>query len=276
MASSGVAADSPATHRLLIVVMVVLTLISTAFLLWLRDDRSAAPAHAMPAPSAERGAARLAATQIRVRLGRLGLHVGDTCSRSFVLPGFIISIGAGQVLPFLNLYIVGRFALDLTVTNLIFSVTAFGTMIAILIQPALARRFGRIGSVVIVEGASIPFLIVLGFAPFVWLVVAAMAVRNALMNASNPIFNAFAMDQVKPIERATVAATMTLLWSAGWAIGGISYAAVQDALGFARGYDVAFLTIIVLYTIATSLYWIWFGRTERGLQQTAAPTGEIR
>ena len=69
---------------------------------------------------------------------------------------------------------------------------------------------------------------------------------------------------------------MTLFWSAGWAIGGIYYAAVQDALGFARGYDVAFLTIVVLYTIATSLYWIWFGRTERGLQQASAPTGETR
>ncbi len=67
---------------------------------------------------------------------------------------------------------------------------------------------------------------------------------------------------------------MTLLWSAGWAMGGIYYAAVQDALGFARGSDVAFLTIVVLYTIATSLYWIWFGRTERELHQSAAPTGE--
>ena len=56
---------------------------------------------------------------------------------------------------------------------------------------------------VLVQGASIPFLIVLGFAPFIWLVVVGMAVRNALMNASNPIFNAFAMDQVKPLERAT-------------------------------------------------------------------------
>ena len=118
------------------------------------------PPRPSPAPHAWRR------SRIRIRLGRLGLHVGDPALfAKLVLPGFIISIGAGQVLPFLNLYIVGRFDLDLTATNLIFSVTAFGTMIAILIQPALARRFGRIGSVVIVQGASIPFLIVLGFAP---------------------------------------------------------------------------------------------------------------
>ena len=48
----------------------------------------------------------------------------------------------------------------------------------------------------------------LGFAPWIWLVIIGMAVRNALMNASNPIFGAFAMERVKPLERATVAATM--------------------------------------------------------------------
>ena len=43
---------------------------------------------------------------------------------------------------------------------------------------------------------SIPFLVVLGFSPILWTVVIAMAVRNSLMNAGNPIFSAFAMDQV--------------------------------------------------------------------------------
>ena len=43
--------------------------------------------------------------------------------------------------------------------------TSLGTIAAILYQPRLARRFGQITSVVIVQGASIPFLIVLGFSP---------------------------------------------------------------------------------------------------------------
>jgi hypothetical protein len=92
------------------------------------------------------------------------------------------------------------------------------------------------------------------------------------MNASNPIFNAFAMDRVRPAERATVNATMTLLWSFGWAIGGVYYAIVQAALGFELGYNLNFVTIIVLYTLATSLYWIWFGRAERAGQLAPAPS----
>ncbi len=44
---------------------------------------------------------------------------------------------------------------------------------------------------------------VLGFSPILWTVVLAMAVRNSLMNAGNPIFSAFAMEHVAPTERAT-------------------------------------------------------------------------
>ena len=50
----------------------------------------------------------------------------------------------------------------------------------------------------------------------IWLVILAMAVRNSLMNAGNPIASAFAMDRVSVAERATLAASMSLLWSVGW------------------------------------------------------------
>ena len=144
-----------------------------------------------------------------------------------------------------------------------FALTSLGTMAAILLQPRLARRFGQITSVVIVQGASIPFLVVLGFSPALWTVILAMAVRNSLMNAGNPIFSAFAMEHVDPAERATLSAAMSVLWQIGWVIGGIWYAALQATLGFDAGYTVNFGTIISLYTIATGLYWAWFRDVDR-------------
>ena len=102
-----------------------------------------------------------------------------------------------------------------------FAFTSLGTVAAILAQPALARRFGQITSVVIVQAASIPFLAVLGFSPILWMVILAMAVRSSLMNAGNPIFSAFAMEHVTPAERATLSAAMTVLWQVGWVVGGI-------------------------------------------------------
>ena len=79
-----------------------------------------------------------------------------------------------------------------------------------------------------------------------------MMVRNSLMNAGNPIFNAFAMEQVAPVERASLSAAMSVLWQIGWVIGGTWYAVLQATLGFTGGYTVNFITIIALYTIATA------------------------
>jgi MFS family permease len=82
------------------------------------------------------------------------------------------------------------------------------------------------------------------------------------MNAGNPIMSAFSMDQVSTAERATLAASMSLLWSVGWVIGGFYYAIVQGVFGFDAGYVVDFATIIVLYSAATWFQWHWFRDAE--------------
>ena len=208
---------------------------------------------------------RSAVAMPRLRRPSLRVHITDrgTFAR-LLIPGFLISLGAGQIIPFLNLFVTGKFGVDLASINWIYALTSLGTMLAILLQPALANRYGKVTSVVIVQGASIPFLVVLGFSPLLWTVVAAMAVRSSLMNAGNPIFNAFAMETVDPAERATLSAAMSVLWQLGWVIGGIWYTVLQATVGFDGGYAVNFVTIISLYTIATCLYWAWFRHTDRG------------
>lgn len=268
----GFVPDGPDTYRIILVFMVGLLAAGLLVILRLADDRPAVLrrrqllAAGEPAvfPSARRG----------LSVGRFGLTIRDR--RMFVrllLPGLLIPIGAGQVIPFLNLFVQQRFGLDLAELNGVFALTSIGTVLAILYQPTLAQRFGRVRSVVLVQGISIPFLVVLGFSPVLWTVIAAMAVRNSLMNAGNPIANAFAMDQVSRAERATLAAAMSLAWSVGWVIAGAYYSIVHTALGFDAGYAVNFATIIVLYTIATWLYWWWFRDAE---PPTVGGSGEPR
>ena len=114
-----------------------------------------------------------------------------------MIPGFLISIGAGQVIPFLNLFVQGKFGLDLTRSTPCSRSRRWARRRRSC--PAAARpavrpdHLGRDR-----PGRLIPFLVVLGFSPVLWTVILAMAVRNSLMNAGNPIFNAFAMEQVDP------------------------------------------------------------------------------
>ena len=82
------------------------------------------------------------------------------------------------------------------------------------------------------------------------------------MNAGNPIFNAFAIDRVSAAERATLSAAMSVLWSLGWVLAGPYYSALQATVGLGAGDAVNFVTIIVLYSVATGLYWVWFREGE--------------
>ena len=248
----------PDTYRLILVIMTLLMVAALGTVALLSDDRPSRRAVESPLtakPRTRKG------VRNRSRFVRL------------LFPGFLIAVGAGQVIPFLNVFVQRKFDLDLTSLNALFAFTSLGTVGAMLAQPRLARRFGQIASVVIVQGASIPFLVVLGFSPVLWTVIGAMAVRNSLMNAGNPIFSAFAMDHVSPSERATLAAGMSVLWQGGWVIGGAWYALLQATLGFEAGYTVNFITVITLYSVATTLYWTWFRDADRHkFQERAAPT----
>ncbi len=256
--------QGPEAYRVLLVLMCGLMALAVAAIFLVADDRpGSGPRAVLPTAVGEPAAFPVSAYRRRAHR-RTGFRISDR--RTFIrllLPGFLISLGAGQVIPFLNLFIQRKFGLDIASLNAVFAVTALGTVVAILLQPTLARRFGKIPSVVLVQAASIPFLVVLGFSPVLWTVIAAMAVRNSLMNAGNPIFNAFSMERVPPAERATLSAAMSVLWSLGWVIAGPWYSLLQATLGFDGGYAVNFITIIVLYSAATFLYWVWFGRDER-------------
>ena len=259
----------PGTYRVILAIMAVLLTASLASVAFLGDDR---PRVVTGARLVHVGEPAAFPPDPRRPKTIFGIVVRDRARFvRLIFPGFLISLGAGQVIPFLNLFIQRKFGLDLTSLNAVFAFTSLGTVAAILAQPALARRYGQITSVVIVQAASIPFLAVLGFSPLLWMVILAMAVRSSLMNAGNPIFSAFAMEHVTPPERATLAAATTVLWQVGWVVGGIDYTILQALLGFDGGYTVNFLTIITLYTIATALYWVWFGKADaRGLAARSA------
>jgi MFS family permease len=258
----GIEAGSPGVYRIILVMMTVLLGIGLLTVLRLTDDRPGA----VRGPGKLRGLGEPAAFPTEGARTRtlMGVVIADRARFARLLfPGFLIATGAGQVIPFLNLFVQQKFGLDLASLNALFAFTSLGTVAAMLAQPRLASRFGQISSVVIVQACSIPFLAVLGFSPLLWTVILAMVVRNSLMNAGNPIFSAFAMEQVTPAERATLAAAMSVLWQVGWVIGGGWYALWQATLGFDAGYAVNFITVITLYTIATMLYWTWFHDADR-------------
>ena len=138
--------------------------------------------------------------------------------------------------------------------------------LGLLAAPPLADRMGKIQIVVITQGLSIPFLILLGFSPLFWISAAAYYIRVALMNMSGPVYQTFVMEQVEPSSRAMVASLVSMSWNFGWAIS----PTVSGMLQVRYGFGPSFMGTIILYVVSVFLYWYYWWR-KRPEEETAPP-----
>jgi len=113
---------------------------------------------------------------------------------------------------------------------------------------------GKIQLVVITQGLSIPFLVLLGFSPVFWVSALAYYVRLALMNMSTPVYQTFVMERVESSARATVASLESMAWNFGWAFSPTISGILQVRYGFGS----PFLGTIILYILSVFLYWAFF------------------
>jgi len=173
-----------------------------------------------------------------------------------IVPIMITSIGAGLVMPFMNVFFRVVHHQSDQVIGTIFAWGSLAMGIGMFLAPPLADRFGKIEVVVITQALSIPFLIMLGFSPWFFLSVSAYYVRNALMNMSNPVYQIFVMESVDPGARATVASLVSMSWNFGWAVS----PTVSGYLQVKYGFGPPFIGTVVLYSLAIVLYWAFFLR----------------
>jgi MFS family permease len=185
-----------------------------------------------------------------------------------ILPMWITSIGAGLIMPFMNVFFRVVHHQPDPVIGTMFAWGSLAMGVGLLVAPPLAERFGKIQVVVVTQAISVPFLILLGFSPWFWLSAAAYYVRLAMMNMSNPVYQTFVMEHVEPEARATVASLTSMAWNSGWAISPMVSGWIQVNYGFGP----AFLGTISLYTVAITLYWLFFWRGG-GEEKQAAGSG---
>jgi MFS family permease len=184
-----------------------------------------------------------------------------------ILPMLVTSIGAGLLMPFMNVFFRVVYHQPDPVVGTIMAWGALAMGVGLLIAPALADRLGKIQVVVITQGLSIPFLAMLGFAPWFWLSGTAYYVRIALMNMSGPVYQTFVMEKVEPGARATVASLVSMANSFGWAFS----PSISGWLQVKYGFGPVFVCVLVLYTISVYLYWRFFWSAKAARAPEAAP-----
>lgn len=177
-----------------------------------------------------------------------------------LLPAMLIGLGAGQTMPFLNLFVTRKFGISFAELGWLFAISALVTALGILLQPALADRLGKVRSVVAVQWLSLPFLVMLGFAPFFPLVAISLLIRGMLMNMANPVYMAFCMEQLPERERATFTGAYEVVWNLGWAVGSAFSGWWRDLVGFEVGFNTNFALMAVLYSAGTLSVYVFFLR----------------
>jgi MFS family permease len=171
-----------------------------------------------------------------------------------ILPMLVTSIGAGLLMPFMNVFFRVVYHQPDPMVGTLMAWGALAMGVGLVIAPPIADRMGKIQLVVITQGLSIPFLALLGFAPWFWLSGTAYYVRIALMNMSGPVYQTFVMEKVEPEARATVASLVSMANSFGWAFS----PSISGWLQVKYGFGPVFAGVLTLYTLSVFLYWKFF------------------
>ena len=173
-----------------------------------------------------------------------------------------IGFGAGLVIPFFNVFLSNKLQVDTAVVGLILSLSQGATALAGLMSPVLARRYGKVATVVGTQMASIPFLLMIALPPSIYVVGTALFMRSALMNMSNPIASNFSMEIIDLSKRGKMSSLMRISDSAARAFS----AAAAGYIMSRWSYEAPYFVTSAFYLLASIVYWRAFrGREKRSV-----------
>lgn len=194
-----------------------------------------------------------------IRLRELAVH-RSTFARLLSVQ-LTVALGAGMLMPFVNVYYKLRFDLPDPLIGTVFSLSSLMTGLSALVAPLLVTRVGKLRTIVYTQALSLPFLFAMGFAPWLGLSIAGFLLRTALMNMSAPVFSAFSMGLVPTHLRPLTASLMALAWNAGWAASSTVSGRIQVTIGF---WPLFVITGTFYVTVVLLTYILFRSREQEG------------
>jgi MFS family permease len=174
-------------------------------------------------------------------------------------PYFIVGIGAGIIIPFLNLFFRDRFGQSPENIGYYYGLVNLTMFIGVMAGPILVRKFGMVRTIVFTELASIPFMLILAYSYNFPLVFAAFLIRGALMNMGQPIGTNFAMEMVPKSHHGLMNALLMFAWTSSWMVS----TRIGGEIIERYGYTTSLVLAVILYVISAVTYYIFFRKSER-------------
>lgn len=188
--------------------------------------------------------------------------IGRPIVRQLATINVITGFGAAILIPYLNVFLRGKFDVGDDLLGIIFSLSSLLVFLGSLISPRLVRLTkSRVIPTVATQGTSLVFLFALGFSPLLSIAIISLLLRMALMQMSMPLLDNYAMLVSQPEEQGAIASVRGIGWQAGQAVGLLASGFIQTRFGFPP----IFITTGVLYAIAIILTWVYFRPGEKAL-----------
>ncbi|MFV8826568.1 MFS transporter [Alkalihalobacterium sp. APHAB7] len=180
----------------------------------------------------------------------------------FAIAQLIIGFGSGLVIPYLNIYFTDRFEISKSLVGIILSLGQAMTAVAFMIGPAVVKRFGEVRAVVILQLASLPFLLLTAYTENLWLAVIGFLFRQALMNAGNPIQMSLMMRSVDDSIKGLANSVGQMVFQLGWAVMGPVSMTLVMMYGAYHGYAIVFTITGCLYLIGSVYFYLVFRKVK--------------
>jgi MFS family permease len=184
-----------------------------------------------------------------------------------VTPVLLTSLGAGLIMPFMNVYFRHIYHQTDEMIGLVFAFGSLAMGLGMVAAPPLAERFGKVQLFTLSRGLSLPFLVLLGTSPWFGLAAMAYNVRIMLMNMAGPVYQNFVMEEVDPGMRPVASSMLTVGGSLGWGISSLISGWLQVNYGFGP----AFVWAGIGYMLGVVSTWWFFLRQPRVIKPQHVP-----
>jgi MFS family permease len=187
-----------------------------------------------------------------------------------LVPDLLFTMGEGAVVALMQLFFILRFNLLPGPLGIIFTISGLVGGIFSLTAPLFVKRWSKLRVVTTVQYLTAPLMVLIGFAPTLPLAIAGEYTRSFMRTLIEPIYAAFAMEQVSDRHRATLSGFYSVTWSIGFSIGPSIGGWLQSNVSLSTSFVFGAFCLIV----APSLLLTFFGRTRMRPPEVESQTRE--
>jgi len=176
-----------------------------------------------------------------------------------LMPTFIIAIGAGFTIPFVNLFFFHVHHIDTKWISIISTLTSFLVFILAMTVPNILKKYGYRKSISGTQSIAVALLILFATTEFYsnwqwagFLAAFFFIVRQPLMNMTAPMTTELVLNYVGPKNKEIISALSSAIWSGSWFFSSLIFKYLRE---FNQPYVHIFLITGGLYIIGVLWYY---------------------